>query len=134
MDGRNYVHKLQLVQRNVDTCESPHSLVKQSFSTQLSGLPSSNGVSDSNDHSKINRKISLPVFNTNPPPVVDGREVCYVHILVSRYCLSFSVVCVISMFIPYACLLFVMYLCTFMYGMYIQVVLWLLLRCTGNVS
>ena len=104
-DGRNYVHRLQLVQRGDNVSDSQSSSVKspvmQSFSAQPSSLPSMDDVSElssgssSGGNNKISRKISLPVLNTSPPLTVESREVrMYVRMYVCTYvyvCMSMYV-------------------------------------------
>ena len=98
-DGRNYVHRLQLVQRGDNVSDSQSSSVKspvmQSFSAQPSSLPSMDDVSEvssgssSGGNNKISRKISLPVLNTSPPLIVESREVRYVctYVFVLSVCM-----------------------------------------------
>ena len=80
IEGRNYIHRLQLVQKssNIDNSRAK-SPVMQTFSVQPSSLPTMDTVSDlvsggSGGGNKISRKISLPVMGTSPP-VVESREV-----------------------------------------------------------
>ena len=123
-DGRNYVHRLQLVQRGDNVSDSQSSSVKspvmQSFSAQPSSLPSMDDVSElssgssSGGNNKISRKISLPVLNTSPPLTVESREVrMYVHMHACMYVCMY--VCVCTYVCMYICVCMYVYVCVIKY-------------------
>ena len=91
IEGRNYIHRLQLVQKSTNIDNSwAKSPVMQTFSVQSSSLPTMDTVSDlvsggSGGGSKISRKINLPVIGTSPPPVVESIEVHEYNIHTSLY-------------------------------------------------
>ena len=118
---------MQLVQRGDNVSDSQHSAVKspvmQSFSAQPSSLPSTDDVSElsgasSGSGNKISRKISLPVFNTSPPPTVESREVrMYVCMYVCMYVRTYvrMYVCIyVCMYVrTYVCMYVSTYVCVY---------------------
>ena len=133
-DGRNYIHRLQLVQKGDNVSDSQHSAVKspliQLFSAQPSNLPSTDGVSElsgasgGTGNNEISRTISLSVFNTSPSPTVESREVrtyvrmyvcMYVCIYVCMYVFMYVCMYVCTYVCMYVCMYVCTYVCTYVY-------------------